>query len=89
MASSITEEDIERLITSTQKEFKRNIVYLGSLFVVFATFTYFIITNLPHFSDEEKAQLFIIPRNGQDLQKIALVITSYSVTNYYEVMAAF
>ena len=89
MASAITEEDIERLITSTQKEFKRNIVYLGSLFVVFATFTYFIFRNLPHFSDEEKTQLFIIPRNGQDLQKIALVITSYSVTNYYEVMAAF
>ena len=89
MASQITDEEIKRLITGTQKEFKRNIVYLGSLFVIFGTITYFVIRNLPHFSDEEKAKLFVIPRKGEDLQNIANVITSYSGTNYYEVMAAF
>jgi predicted PurR-regulated permease PerM len=85
----IQEEDIQKFIQETQKDFTRNLTILAIMFFIFGTITYFVILNMPVFSDEEKQILFRIPYNGKQLNEVAIVIKGYSETNYYEVMAAF
>ena len=89
MSNEITKEDIDELIRRTQKDFKRNATFLAVLFFIFGTVTYFVIINMPVFTIQEKEILYRIPRTGKELNDIALVIKSYSESNYYEVMAAF
>lgn len=89
MSNEITEEDIELLIFKTRKDFKKNATMLGVLFFIFGTITYFIIVNMPVLTPVEKEMVYRIPRDGDDLNKIATVIKAYSETNYYEVIAAF
>lgn len=89
MSHEIKNDDIDKLVKSTQKDFKKNVSFLGALFFVFGMTTYFVLINMPVFSDEEKNILMRIPRSGKELNDIAAVIRSYSESNYYEVMAAF
>lgn len=89
MSNQITERDIEEVIRSTQKDFKKNLTLLAGLFFIFGTITYFVIINMPVFTDAEKDIILRIPRTGKELNDIAQVIKHYSETNYYEVMAAF
>ena len=89
MPSEITQKEIDELIRNTQKDFKRNATVLGILFIIFGTIIYFVIMNLPSFTDEEKAVMLRIPRTTKELEDIAQVIMGYSETNYYGLMAAF
>mmetsp|Transcript_18494 Transcript_18494/g.18189 ORF Transcript_18494/g.18189 Transcript_18494/m.18189 type:complete len:125 (-) Transcript_18494:455-829(-) len=89
MPSDITQEDIDKLIKDTQKDFRKNVTWLAVLFVVFATVIWYVVMSLPSFSEAEKDILFRIPREGKDLDNISKVIMSYSDTNYYTMLAAF
>ena len=89
MPSEITQKEIDELIQQTQKDFKKDSTILGILFFIFGVIIYFVILNLPSFSDAQKVILFQIPRTAQDLNDIAQVIMSYSESNYYGLMAAF
>jgi hypothetical protein len=88
-ADEITKEDMDELILKTKKDFKKNLTLLAVLMFIFGTITYFVIMNMPVFSEVEKETLLRIPRTGKELNNIAIVIKKYSEANYYEVMAAF
>ena len=85
----VTQEDIDRYLKQTQKDFKRNAAILGALFVIFAVVIYYVIMNLPTLSEDEVSVMYRIPRNGAQLSAMAQVIKAYTQTNHTEVLAAF
>lgn len=87
--SQITQEEIDKYIKDTQKDFKRNAAILALLFTLFGVAIYLVLINMPQFTDRELDILLRIPRNPRELAMMEKVVENYSQTYHYEVLGAF